>query len=90
MNTTVAKRIKFQSEAKAKYEDNPIILFRDCDFYFMYNEDADTLSKEIGVTRVLSMDGDFRYAVIPARTLDKHLPGIIRNGHRVAICDGIF
>jgi len=90
MNTTVAKRISFQNECKAKHSDNPIMLFRDMDFYFMYNEDADTLSKEIGVTRVFSMEGDFRYAVIPARKLDEYLPGIIRNGHRVAICDGIF
>ena len=89
MNTTVAKRIEFQGKAKAKY-GNKIILFRDCDFYFMYNEDANILSTEIGVTRVTSIDGDFTYAVIPARRLDQYLPAIIRHGHQVAICDGTF
>lgn len=88
MNTTVAKRISFQNECKAKYSDNPIILFRDMDFYFTYNEDAETIGQVLGASGKVAHAEDFTYAAFSANRLDQYLPAIIRKGYRVAICDG--
>ena len=88
MNTTVAKRINFQKECKAKYSDNPIILFRDMDFYFTYNEDAETIGQVLGASGKVAHAEDFTYAAFSTRKLDEYLPTIIRKGYHVTICDG--
>ncbi len=88
MNTIVSKRIEFQSELKAKYSDNPVILFRDMDFYFTYNEDAETIGQILGASGKVAHAEDFTYAAFSASKLDQYLPVIIRKGYRVAICDG--
>ena len=91
MNTTAAKRIEFQGKAKAKY-GNKIILFRDNDLYFMYNEDAELLCEEFKYSLVLfeSIFDNYKYSFIQAKELDQYLPAIVRHGHQVAICDGTF
>ena len=88
MNTTVAKRIRFQNEYKAKHSDNPIMLFRDMDFYFTYNEDAETIGQVLGASGKVAHAEDFTYAAFSANMLDQYLPAIIRKGYHVAICDG--
>ena len=88
MNTIVSKRIEFQSELKAKYSDNPVILFRDMDFYFTYNEDAETIGQILGASGKVAHAEDFTYAAFSANRLDQYLPAIIRKGYHVAICDG--
>ena len=88
MNTTVAKRISFQNEYKAKHSDKPIMLFRDMDFYFTYNEDAETIGQVLGASGKVAHAEDFTYAAFSANRLDQYLPAIIRKGYRVAICDG--
>ena len=88
MNTTVAKRISFQNECKAKYSVKPIILFRDIDFYFMYNEDAETVGQILGASGKVAHAEDFTFAAFRASRLDEYLPVIIRKGYRVVICDG--
>ena len=88
MNTTVAKRIRFQNEYKAKRNDNSIFLFRDMDFYFMYNEDADRVSEALGISKAHSDNNEFTYTAFSARRLDQYLPVLIRKGYRVTICDG--
>ena len=88
MNTTVAKRISFQNEYKAKHSDKPIMLFRDMDFYFTYNEDAETVGQILGASGKVAHAEDFTYAAFSARKLDEYLPAIIRKGYHVAICDG--
>lgn len=88
MNNTVAKRIEFRENCKAKYGSNVIILFRDMDFYFLYNEDAETVGQILGADGKVAHAEDFTYAAFPASKLDQYLPAIIRKGHRVAICDG--
>ena len=90
MNTIVAKRINFQKECKAKYSDNPIILFRDMDFYFTYNEDAETVGQVLGASGKVAHAEDFTYAAFSANRLDQYLPAIIRKGYHVAICDGVI
>lgn len=88
MNTTVAKRISFQNEYKAKHSDNPIMLFRDMDFYFTYNEDAETIGQILGASGKVAHAEDFTFAAFSANRLDQYLPAIIRKGYHVAICDG--
>lgn len=90
MNATVAKRIEFQKNYKETHDGNLVILFRDMDFYFLYNEDAETFGQILGTNGKVAHDGDFTYAAFAASRLDQYLPVIIRNGHRVAICDGNF
>lgn len=88
MNTTVAKRISFQNEYKAKHSDNPIMLFRDMDFYFTYNEDAETIGQVLGASGKVAHAEGFTFAAFSASKLDQYLPAIIRKGYHVAICDG--
>lgn len=86
MNTTVAKRIEFQTNYKAKH-GKVVILFRDNGFYFLYNEDAETIGEILGTSEKVAHAEDFTYAAFSASKLDIYLPAIIRKGHRVAIFD---
>jgi len=92
MNTTVAKRIDFATNRKSQCigNDKPVVLFLDMDFYFTYNEDADTTSTELHIDKKTASDNDFTYTVFSARKLDQYLPILIRKGHRVAIVDNMF
>ena len=92
MNTTVAKRIDFQTNRKSQCieNDKPIFLFRDMDFYFTYNEDADTTSIDLHIDKKAASDNDFTYTVFSASKLEQYLPILIRKGHRVAIVDNLF
>ena len=88
MKTTIAQRIKFQNEFKAKRKDNPIILFRDNDFYLAYNEDAETLGQIFESSLKITKVEDYTFISFSFTKLDIYLPAIIRRGHKVAICDG--
>lgn len=88
MNTTVAKRIEFQKNYKETHDGKLVILFRDMDFYFLYNEDAETIGQILGANGKVAHAEDFTYAAFSASRLDQYLPAIIRKGNRVAICDG--
>lgn len=92
MNTTVAKRIDFQTNRKSQCIENnkPIFLFRDMDFYFMYNEDAEVISNILGINKSTAIDNDFTYTVFHTNRLDQYLPVIIRHGNRVVIVDNLF
>ena len=90
MKTIVAKRIDFQTNRKSQETGERIFLFRDEDFYFMYNEDAEIVSNILGINKSTAIDNDFAYTVFHANKLDKYLPAIIRHGHRVAIVDNLF
>ena len=88
MNTIVAKRIEFQTNRKSQYTDNPIFLFSDMDFFFMYNEDADRVSEAVGIDEAHAED--FAFTAFSARRLDQYLPILIRKGYRVVIVDNLF
>lgn len=92
MNATVAKRIDFQANRKSQYIENDkrIFLFRDMDFYFTYNEDAEIIGQVLGASVKVAHAEDFTYAAFSAYKLDQYLPAIIRKGHRVAIVDNLF
>ena len=74
MNTTVAKRIEFLNNFKAKRNDNTIVLFRDMDFYFMYNEDAENVGNILGATGKIAHAEDFTFGAFASSKLDVYLP----------------
>lgn len=71
-------------EMKAKYKDT-LLLFRVGDFYESYEEDAEIVAKELGIT--LTKKGNTKMAGFPQHSLDTYLPKLVRAGKRVAMCD---
>lgn len=73
---------------KAKYKD-AVILFRVGDFYETFNEDAQILSKHLGVLLVLTEDHpDIKAAAsLPHFALDKALHTLVKAGYKVALCE---
>lgn len=71
-------------QLKAKHPD-AVLLFRTGDNYVAYKEDAQAVS------RILGLEVEHRDKAdtvsFPFRDLDTHLPKLIRAGQRVAICD---
>lgn len=80
--------IKKLLELKSKHPD-AVILFRVGDFYESYCEDAQKISKVLGVTLTKDKERLADYTIFPCQALDTYLPKLIRAGVRVAICDNI-
>ena len=72
------------NEIKAKHPD-AVLLFRVGDFYESYEEDAEVVSKELGIT--LTKKGDTKMANFPHHALYTYLPKLIQAGKRVAVYD---
>lgn len=81
MNKTLKKQF---DEMKAKHPDT-VLLFRVGDFYESYEEDAEIVAKELGIT--LTKKGNTKMAGFPHHSLDNYLPKLVRAGKRVAMCD---
>ena len=75
-------------DLKAKHPD-AILLFRTGDYYFTYEDDADVVSKVLGVTLLKSIKSGLRSAGFKYHELDTYLPKLIAAKLRVAICDQI-
>jgi hypothetical protein len=78
--------IQRKEEIKAKFP-NTLVLFREGDFYFAYQDDADAFLKipdAILSDRMLGGKKE-KLAFFPAAKLDSCLPLLIKAGHRVAI-----
>ena len=75
-------------EIKSQYPD-ALLLFRVGDFYEVYNEDAEVASKILGIVKTKRGTSDIPFAGFPFHVLDDYLPKLVREGHRVAICDQI-
>ena len=76
-------------DLKAKHPD-ALLLFRCGDFYESYGEDAKVCARDLGITLTFGTNDKGRewpMAGFPQHALDTYLPKLIRNGHRVAICD---
>ena len=74
---------------KHSYPD-AILLFRMGDFYECFDDDAKTLSDalEIALTsRSMGKDTRIPMAGVPAVSLESNLARLIRQGHKVAICE---
>ena len=79
--------LRFKS-MKEKHPD-ALLLFRYGDFYVTYNEDAVTASRVLGITLIRRSDDDYEMAGFPCLDLGENLPKLIREGHRIVICDKI-
>ncbi len=76
------------NKLKNEYND-AILLFRLGDFYEAFYEDAETLSKVLGITLTGRGKGEARYAMagIPHHSLHNYLPKLVENGLKIAIAD---
>jgi DNA mismatch repair protein MutS len=81
---TETKKKQF-TELKEMHPDT-LLLFRCGDFYESYQEDAESASRILGITLTRDKEGD-RQTMFPHYALDTYLPKLIREGHRIAICD---
>ncbi|MFL5243083.1 MAG: DNA mismatch repair protein MutS [Gemmataceae bacterium] len=65
-----------------------LLLFRMGDFYELFEDDAETASRTLGLT-LTSRDKTLPMAGFPHHALEGHLRKLLQSGHRVAICDQI-
>lgn len=74
--------------------DHPdaILFFRLGDFYEMFFDDAETTSRELGLTLTGRDAGSGKRAPmcgIPYHAADTYIARLIKNGHKVAICEQV-
>ena len=63
-----------------------LVLFRNGDFYELFEEDAELGSKVLGLT-LTKRDGAIPMAGVPVHRLEHYLGLLLRAGHRVAVCE---
>ena len=75
---------------KGQYPDC-VLMFRMGDFYEMFYEDARIASQTLGLTLTSRSKGPsaIPLAGIPYHALDGYLARLVREGHRVAICEQV-
>ncbi|MBI5001607.1 MAG: DNA mismatch repair protein MutS [Euryarchaeota archaeon] len=74
---------------KAEYPD-ALLLFRLGDFYETFGADAELAARELGIaltTRDRGKEHPMPLAGVPHHALDTYLARLIKNGHKVAICE---
>src|SRR5271170_1806109 len=74
-------------EAKSRHP-GMLLLFRMGDFYELFDEDAHTASRVLGLT-LTSRDKSVAMAGFPHHQLEQYLQKLLRLGHRVAVCDQV-
>src|SRR5947209_5426516 len=74
-------------EAKERHP-GMILLFRAGDFYELFYDDAEVVSRVLGIA-LTSRDKTIPMAGFPHHALENHLRKLLRSGHRVAICDQV-
>ena len=90
----MAKRSKQTPLMKQYYdikEKHPgtILLFRVGDFYETFGEDAELISKELGITLTKRNNGGDQtpLAGFPHHSIDSYLHKLVKRGHKVAVCE---
>ena len=76
-------------DIKRRYP-HAILFFRLGDFYETFDEDAETVARELEITltsRPVSKNQRVPLAGIPHHSLDSHLGKLIARGYKVAICE---
>lgn len=75
-------------EIKGQYPGT-ILLFRVGDFYETFADDAALVSRELGITltRRNNAGDQTPMAGFPYHALDNYLPKLVKNGHKVAVCE---
>src|SRR5213083_662038 len=74
-------------EAKERHP-GMLLLFRMGDFYELFNDDAEVVSRVLGLT-LTSRDKTTPMAGFPHHQLEPYLRKLLHSGHRVAICDQV-
>ena len=75
---------------KARHED-ALLFFRMGDFYEMFYSDAEVASRALGIaltSRSKEKDA-VPMAGVPVRSMDPYLRRLLRQGHKVAICEQV-
>jgi len=65
-----------------------LLLFRMGDFFELFDQDAETAAKLLGLT-LTSRDKTIAMAGFPHHQLENYLQKLLRAGHRVAVCDQV-
>ncbi len=74
-------------DAKAKHPDM-LLFFRMGDFYELFETDAQTAHKVLGLT-LTSRDKEMPMAGFPHHQLESYLHKLLKEGFRVAVCDQV-
>src|SRR5436309_3857711 len=74
-------------DAKARHP-GMLLLFRMGDFYELFDEDAETGARVLGLT-LTSRDKSIPMAGFPHHQLEQYLQKLLHLGHRVAVCDQV-
>src|SRR6516225_3957020 len=74
-------------EAKERHP-GMILLFRMGDFFETFEDDAEVVSRVLGLT-LTSRDKSIPMAGFPHHQLDNYLRKLLQAGHRVAVCDQV-
>ena len=74
-------------EAKDRHP-GMLLLFRMGDFYELFDSDAETAARLLGLT-LTSTDKTVSMAGFPHHSLEGYLRKLLQAGHRVAICDQV-
>ncbi|MCA9134181.1 MAG: DNA mismatch repair protein MutS, partial [Planctomycetales bacterium] len=87
---TVSPMMRQYEEAKAACGD-ALLLFRMGDFYELFHEDAKVCARVLGLTLTSRDKGTnpVPMAGFPYHQLEGYLAKLIRQGHRVAVCDQV-
>src|SRR5260370_11293642 len=72
-------------DAKGQYP-GMLVLFRNGDFYELFEEDAEIGARVLGIT-LTKRDKEIPMAGVPHHALDRYLGRLLQAGHRVAICE---
>src|SRR3954470_4509942 len=74
-------------EAKSRHP-GMLLLFRMGDFYELFDDDAQTAARVLGLT-LTSRDKSVPMAGFPHHQLEQYLHKLLHLGHRVAVCDQV-
>ncbi|GAB5403757.1 MAG: DNA mismatch repair protein MutS [Aureliella sp.] len=87
---SVSPMMRQYEEAKQACGD-ALLLFRMGDFYELFHEDAKICARVLGLTLTSRDKGEnpVPMAGFPYHQLEGYLAKLIRNGHRVAVCDQV-
>ena len=76
-------------DIKSRHPES-ILFFRVGDFYEMFFEDAEVVSRVLGIALTSRRNDDstaYAMAGFPIHAIDRYLPRMIAAGYRVAICE---
>ena len=73
--------------AAKKQNPEALLFFRLGDFYEMFNADAETASKELGLT--LTHRQDTPMCGVPAKAIESYLQKLVNKGYRVVVVDQV-